>query len=271
MTVKWRLRATQVRLVVVGALPTIVTIGAFLMILFGVLVSVAWQYYFDGCLNGQACVPSEIAKVTLLTRSGMAIAFLGGALFMMAMSDYWGGTRGVLPWLKSTKSSDRIPGAEGMAVPRQRMSSHRFEREVDSIRQTMEGLATRSAVVLGFLSIVLVSSANGTLVTSQIDRAWGTWSLILFGLAAAALLACLLLDPGDYEAQPDSIEALPPSGVESRSASLEPQGDSSAQRLQIVQDLKLNLELRRDLFQIGVVAWLIGMLGYSIGWLVGAA
>ena len=155
---------------------------------------------------------------------------------------------------------DRLAAAEPADSVRERLDTiiPALERRVDSQANEFDGLSTRSAVILGFVSLLLAGTI-GVLANAGSDAGgWREGALVTLLIAAALLLTCVVTGWGNHDFLVDRwIRG-------SRAKANELKIAEAKALIQTVSSNGTALAWVRGFFYSGVAVWGIGMLLFTV-------
>lgn len=224
------------------------------------------------CSIIQDCPASLNQEIAQLADSGVvgilvSLAILVGSAYvilrppqrLIATGKWWGprDPRPISEILREMASS--IKGPEDLQKLDQ--ANHQLERTLDAQVADFEATATRSAVILGAVSLVIAADVSNVLVSPSLQQGWGEYALFYLLASAFFLLICIVLGWGYSELL-----------IEQWSSGLT--GDERTLKLNIAITTAdvcaknaSRLSWIQTFFYVGASLWLVGVLLLFFAWL----
>jgi hypothetical protein len=208
------------------------------------------------CESVQFCTTSAFDSYATVATWSLFGTCVSAAVLVLILHRAWPDSR-VSAYLPNNREHGRVSKAS-----RDWLESDAFDQTefISRLATEADGISTRAAVILGFLSIMITLGLGALPSAGGIDPHWDIWALLLLALSAALLLVCLVLgwQSGwqDFQTQIGS-------------AASGPQVRSEAKRwyLSFLDRLEVAVGRMKDCYQLGVVVWLLGVVMLLVGWL----
>lgn len=228
----------------------------------------------QSCASLSICPKSTADQIAQLTSSAIELALATFAAFLgfaYIATLPWRHSLGVPEWKGETAPGvlstllDQLAEKEPGSSVRERLDTivPALERRVDAQAREFDGLSTRSAVILGFVSLLLAGT-SGVFAPIGADAAgWKEGAMIALVIAAVLLLTCVVTGWGSRDFLLDRW--IGDSGAKTNELKL-------AEAKALIWTVSSNgatLAWVRGFFYSGVAVWGIGLLLFSIGLFIG--
>lgn len=263
-----RLRRRSVIVRLIGAAPSLIL---------GILA--VYEFYSahqlaQDCASLSICPKSTAAEIAQLTDSAIELALAAFAAFLGFAYIATRSRRhafGIPEWKDETDPRllggilDKLAENESVTSVSERLNTviPALERRADSQASEFDGLSTRSAVILGFVSLLLAGTF-GTFASAGVAASgWKEGAMIALLMAAVLLLTCVVTGWGSREFLVDRW--VRGSDVTANELKL-------AEAKALISTVSSNgttLAWVRGFFYSGVAVWGIGLLLLSIGVFIG--